>query len=268
MTLENPFGEAVMLSESSRVAAKLKAQADEYAFPYHYLPVAFGRLWLSKHWSFAPSYIAALKLVLERIEIVSKVSEVDFNHIDIGCGDGALLHYLSQSGKICPERLFGLDADENAIFWAKAFNPHIKFVAGDLSALDETFQSASLIEVIEHIPPRSLPDFLSKVRQRLAPDGLLIATVPSVEKRVYDKHFQHFTFESLRSILQADFCDIEILGFERRTKSIAYIERIFNNKHWRIDAPCFNHWLVRKLSELNSRPENCGRLLAVARARS
>lgn len=243
---------------------KLRAQADEYAFPYHYIPQPFGRLWMARHWEFGPSYVAALELVLERLEYFARKEGAMFQHIDIGCGDGALLHHLIQINPDLAPHLTGVDTDARPIEWAKMFNPSVDFRSADVSELGEAFSSASMIEVAEHIPVADLPDFLATTAKILKPGGKLILTVPSVEKNLYDKHFQHFSMKSLRTALETSFTEIDIKGFEHRDRLTKFLHRLRTNSQIRIDAPQLNRILVNRLSTLHDTQEGCGRLLAIA----
>ncbi len=247
---------------------KLAFQASEYHFPYHYIPRPEEPILLSRHWGFSASYIAALKLVSERLTPLARSKGTAFKHIDIGCGDGALIHHLSKTGDIAAQSLYGIDMDERSIAWAKMFNPESTFISGDIAELSGTYHSATLIEVMEHIPIEVLPDFMSKSASLIRPGGSLIVTVPSVEKNLFDKHFQHFSMDSLLEVLAPHFNDISIHGFERISRGLRVVRRLCNNRHIEIDAPALNAYIVRQLAELHSVQAGCGRLFAVATRRS
>lgn len=158
--------------------------------------------------------------------------------------------------------------DARSIGWAQMFTPNVDFWAGDLSEIRQKHSSASLIEVAEHIPVKSVKDFLASTASLLRTGGKLFLTVPSVEKPVYDKHFQHFSFESLRSSLEPAFENIEIFGFERSDIVVRFAQRLRNNSRIRVDAPALNRMLGNKLSALHTEQANCGRLFAQATKKS
>lgn len=256
-----------MSTTPNQAEQKLQTQADEYAFPYHYIPQPFGQVWLARHWGFAPSYVAALELVLGRLAELYETEGNAFRHIDIGCGDGALLHYLLQSNPELEHTLTGIDTDARSIEWAKMFSPSIDFQSVDIAQVEQKYSSVSLIEVAEHIPTEDLSDFLGLTAKILEPEGNLILTVPSVEKRIYEKHFQHFSMDSLKTLLEPNFKDIRIKGFERKDKVTNFLQRLSTNSHLKIDAPSLNRKLVDRLATLHDRQIRCGRLFATAKKR-
>lgn len=188
-------------------------QADQYSFPYHYIPEACTRLYLSRHWGFAASYMAALGLAADRLRSVADVEGADWRHIDIGCGDGVLVHHLTRLHGLTEGQIAGVDIDGCAITWERMFNPYADLHAGDMTALEGGYDSATLIEVLEHVPPDLLSGFVRDAAQLLRPDGLIVVTVPSVEKKLAEKHFQHFTFEHIRGLLAPHFLGIKCAGF-------------------------------------------------------
>ncbi|HBJ36514.1 MAG TPA: hypothetical protein DDZ51_17530 [Planctomycetaceae bacterium] len=237
-------------------------QAAQYRFPYHYIPATDGRLFLSKAWAFAPSYVAALRIVGKELKQVEDSEGSGFKHIDVGCGDGALLYFLVRSFGFDPKKLTGVDFDTAAIAWARLFNPSMMLSSNGVEAIDEAFSSATLIEVLEHIPPPDIPEFLSSVASRLKPGGKLVVTVPSVEKPVPKKHFQHFTFKTLRDLLTDRFDDVKISGFERTDRICRVINWARSNRWFNLDMPCLNQHAVQKLSRLHQSQAKCGRLFA------
>ena len=239
-------------------------QAAQYSFPYHYIPQNTGRLFLSRHWSFAASYIAALDLVAEHVVPLAHAQAESFRHIDIGCGDGALLYHLTSKYGLLGSRLAGVDTDARSIEWARLFNPDAKLFAVNLAEIAGDYSSASLIEVMEHVPPEALPRFLEKAASLLRPGGLMIITVPSVEKPVATKHFQHFSMATLRDLLAPHFEHIEIRGFERGDAVTRLLMRLRDNGRVRIDAPQLNRLLVQRFARLHSEQKGCARLLATA----
>lgn len=239
-------------------------QSDAYDFPYHHLTQPVGGGFRSyRNWDWSLSYACALKLVSNKLLELGTQS-----HLDVGCGDGALVKYLHQ---ILPAtRVAGIDYDERAISWAQLFTPKVEFLHGDVTAINwpKPFESASLIEVIEHIPPAELPAFLSGVRGALRDDGWLIVTVPHSNKRVEPKHFQHFSFSSLTSVLDEHFEVQEIFGFEQIGRGRHALQKLLNNRSFFLEIHGLNQMLLS--SELRFRTgteKGCGRIFAAARCR-
>jgi SAM-dependent methyltransferase len=239
-------------------------QADQYSFPYHYIPEPHGRLFLSRHWGFAPSYVAALNLVADQLRPVVQQTASSWRHIDIGCGDGALVQHLTRIFGFANCQIFGIDSDMRAINWARIFTPTATFYSGNIDNLAESFHSASLIEVLEHIPPTMLPCFVANVAKLLDPGALLVLTVPCVEKKVIDKHYQHFSFDDIQTMLQPYFDEFMMRGFEREDWITQLLLRLRCNRFARIDSPALNRIAVRRLGRLYRQQYCCGRLIVSA----
>jgi cyclopropane fatty-acyl-phospholipid synthase-like methyltransferase len=242
-------------------------QADQYKFPYHYIPEAKHWPFLSRHWSFSASYVAALEMISEVLTQTANKLENTHSHIDIGCGDGALIHHLARNSNLAKTRFSGIDFDENSIRWARMFNPGIDFQARDLTDVDKTYCSATLIEVIEHIPPADLPRFIENAGRVVRPGGLMIITVPSIEKRVTAKHFQHFSPDSIRTILEPVFKDISIKFFERHNIISKLISILLDNEVFKVDAPILNRRLINQLRRHYAEGNKSGRIFVTCTPR-
>ena len=84
----------------------------------------------------------------------------------------------------------------------------------------------TMIEVLEHIPPEIIPDFLQAVADCLVPSGKLILTVPHTNKRVQEKHYQHFTSASLQKTLEPFFTVDRIIPFDRISTITGWMLRL------------------------------------------
>lgn len=201
--------------EHSRdVLAISAAQEDEYRFPYHYV-TRFGPDAFRQHFvdSWGINYASAIDFVVERINNESPASL-----LDIGCGDGRLTREIFTRTGV--PKVLGIDTSLRAISLAKAMNhdlPAINFDQTDISSLSiGEFNAAVLMEVIEHIPPDDLPNFIRNTRAHLKCGARLHITVPHTNKPVEYKHFQHFTCDSIATCLSMHFDIINIIPFERR----------------------------------------------------
>ncbi|MCC5977796.1 MAG: class I SAM-dependent methyltransferase [Salinarimonas sp.] len=244
-----------------------RIQAQQYQFPYHYIPDLHRGRYLSRHWGFAPSYVAALKLVWNTLSCTAKAHEREWQHIDIGCGDGALIHYLSLQAGTAAWEIDGVDVDDSALAWARLFNPRKNFLSGRVECLEKKYDSVSLIEVIEHVDPELLPEFMRSIAKLMKPNGYLIITVPSTEKPVARKHFQHFSFESIGELIEPSFRILTIRGFERTSLFTRIAKDIRINRFASIDAPILNKFLVHQYSRLFDRQAGCGRIFVLATTR-
>ena len=132
-------------------------------------------------------------------------------------------------------RLLGVDASTRAVRLAQALNPEIEYRVLDIvrDGSIEKFEAATLIEVIEHIPPALLPEFVRATADCMCPDGRLVLTVPHRNKPLITKHYQHFTGEQLRELLAPHFHDLRLIPFDlraRRTPLMWLTERVLGAK--------------------------------------
>lgn len=247
-----------------------KVQAEEYSFPYHYLPV-FGRgqVRIARHWGWATSYLAALKLIAAWIE--AKKPQAGHKHIDVGCGDGALCHYLSSyfaGGQDI--RWTGIDYDGDAIAWARMMNGEaitagdIEYLHGDIADLPAaSFDSATLIEVAEHVPPPGLPGFVGAIHKVLKPGATLFLTVPHANNPVQDKHYQHFTFAGLQEVFAPHFHFAEIHGFARHSFLSKLVQRTIANNKWVFTWEPLSNFVVNQLAKTQTDETGVSRICAV-----
>jgi SAM-dependent methyltransferase len=206
-----------------------RAQEAQYAFPYHYLPALTGRKFSStRHWDWGFRYLGGMELAIDLLR-----TEPFASLIDIGCGDGRFLREIAS--RFSGSRLLGVDASERAVRLAQALNPDLEYRSLDIvrDAVAERFAVATLIEVIEHIPPAELPAFLHAVIETLAEGGKLVLTVPHRNKPQIEKHYQHFTGSELRALLAPYLDDIRLFPFDPAARSAPLmwlIERILGAK--------------------------------------
>ena len=185
------------------VVEKRDLQDSEYRLPVHWLLRRAGLV----------HYIRKTDLMATMIQ------EAGFTGgrvLSIGCGDGRGLFELSQRlGPIA--RYEGVDFSERAIAFARLMAPGLTFTVQDGVALQYPSGSITLAmarEVIEHVPPDDLPAFVREAHRVLKPGGLFLVTTPSILRRVPDKHFQHFSVEKLRDVLEeGGFSVVQMRGF-------------------------------------------------------
>lgn len=254
------------------VDKEARLQAEEYSFPYHYLPRLEPGYALSRGWNFAASYLAALELIYHALaqwqDGRSSVAG-EWKHLDIGCGDGALIYHLRKNKALESVDWCGVDYDPRAIGWARMFNPGVSFQAGDVADVEpEGFDSASLVEVAEHIPPEELDGFISKCAAALRPRAYMVVTVPSIQKPVQAKHYQHFTFEGIENTLAGEFEVLSIKGFERHTLWSRLLHRAVYRTPVSIDGEWVARHLIHALRRTYEDIRGCGRILVTLRKRA
>ena len=241
-----------------------KTQADEYIFPYHYIPSEFAFPKFARAWSFSASYIAAIRLFSEWLQEISLKNSNSHKHLDVGCGDGGFVNAINGTCKFPNVDFYGIDYDEKAIFWANAFNQDAIFECADLSSLESnSFDSASLIEVIEHIPPVDLPNFIADTAAILKADGQLLVTVPSTEELVGDKHYQHFNFDKIQQIFKNDFEIISCFGFQRKTFLSRVIRKLLVSKWCYIEVKFLSNYLIETFQRRYPVLSRCGRIILI-----
>jgi SAM-dependent methyltransferase len=216
---------------------KYLLQDQYYFFPYHYLPTIENEneFSLHKYLSWGLEYMTYISF------IINFIIDKQFNSlIDVGCGDGRLINLLNEefSG-----RLVGIDLSDNAITLAKAFNQTRDFICGDIGDIQEKFQCATLIEVLEHIPDEEIDDFIINIHNVIEPDGFLIVSVPTVNVPINIKHFRHYDLELLTRSLSPFFV-IENHWWLYR---ISFMERIIKkflcNRFWIINSKWLRTYL-------------------------
>lgn len=250
-----------------------KIQELAYRFPYHYVP----RLRLPDHvvgyqtWPWYLSYLVGLKMTHNWFAKIKKDAHV---HLDIGCGDGALIHFLRQLHS--DVQLIGTDYDEKAISWAKLFNPDVHFIVSDLISNPEavkkevgSLDSISLIEVAEHIDPEKLPLFLSNAVSLLKPRGHFLLTVPHCNAPLSPKHYQHFSFDSLKKQLPDDLSVSKLGCFEYLPLHLRMLKHLLKNRAFYCEIPILERIFFRSMESSYSDIENshCRRIILTGRKR-
>ena len=98
--------------------------------------------------------------------------------LDVGCGEGVLIHKWAQ--RLGDRRVVGIDLEDPAIQaeWAKRTAPNLEYrvmKAENLPFADREFALASAIEVLEHVPD---PAHTVAEMARVARGGHLLVSVP------------------------------------------------------------------------------------------
>ena len=190
-----------------------QVQESEYIFPYHYLDLWVDEYKLVRNIPYF-SYLNIVKGFLTSGKV-----------LDAGCGDGRFSFEIMSNLEVV-----GVDYSENAISFARAFCPGIKFFRKDLVDFDlnEEFDFIVFIETLEHIIPEKIPDLLKSLAKHLKKDGKLLITVPSKNIPLFDKHYQHFTKDSLARTLEPYFEIVELRGHIKKGFKRKYFNFLSN----------------------------------------
>ena len=106
----------------------------------------------------------------------------DARIVDLGCGDGVLLHFLLEAGY---RHVSGIDVSDEQIARAHGLGL-FEARRGDIdtflaSADDRSLDVVLLIDVLEHLTREELFAVLDGVARVLSPGGVCIAHVPNAE---------------------------------------------------------------------------------------
>jgi 2-polyprenyl-3-methyl-5-hydroxy-6-metoxy-1,4-benzoquinol methylase len=100
--------------------------------------------------------------------------------LDLGCGRGEFLELLKEEE--IPVRGIDLSAECVALCRAKGLDAEVADLFSYLDALpDGALDGIFCAQVIEHLPPASLPEMLRLAAAKLAPGGLLAVETPNPE---------------------------------------------------------------------------------------
>jgi SAM-dependent methyltransferase len=173
-------------------------QESLYTFPYHYLPTIHHgtviRLHQQLKWGLEyMTYLSFIVDIIRQYEIESLC--------DIGCGDGRLINMIKQ---FIPN-ITGVDISEQALAFARAFNPGINFLCEDIRNLSGSYEWITLVEVLEHIPDADVTKIISNIARLIKDDGTLLITVPTINVPKNEKHYRHYTYQLLNETIRPFF---------------------------------------------------------------
>lgn len=156
------------------------------------------------------------KICHNRYKVISKYIKKDANILDIGCGGGELLSYLSQKGYT---NLYGMDPSqksiENLLMSGGGCNGRIGNIFSEVpDDLEETFDVVICTMVLEHL--YDVDFFVPKLQKYLKKNqGLLFIEVPAAEKFEHyvtelpnyfnQEHINYFSITSLDNLLGKNY---------------------------------------------------------------
>lgn len=184
---------------------KFKEQEQEYVFPYHYIPYydEKGNFHRIRRMASGFEYLGYMKHIGEELEKYHVKSV-----IDIGCGDGRFFSLTKKEYKYKA----GYDLAEQAIQFAKAFNPNVIYKCENIENIDSKVDAMVCIEVLEHIPDEVVDIFLESIFEKLEKNGLLFIQVPTKVQPLISKHYRHYDEDLLTEQLKKAYSNIDILS--------------------------------------------------------
>lgn len=190
-------------------------QEHEYSIPYHYLYKWDSLLAFPEKLHTAPIYLNYIREIIDKLGPLNE----SMSFLDAGCGDGRLIYELRTSG--CKASMSGIDYSETAVKFARVFNPDCDFRVDDLTASRggevTAYDAVVSVETLEHIKPELLDIAVSFLSASVKPGGCLVVTVPHVNRPLDAKHYQHFTSDTLKTVLADHFDSIEMHGFNKKS---------------------------------------------------
>jgi SAM-dependent methyltransferase len=131
-----------------------------------------------------------LCFLLSRYKFVAKMLSGKQRVLEVGCGDAFGTRLVQQEvSEICAvdvDPVFVKDVNRRMIDrWSFECKVH-DFVAGPL---EDIFDAAYAIDVIEHVPKDAEEEFVANIVRCLAAHGVLIVGTPSVRSQVHASEF-------------------------------------------------------------------------------
>jgi SAM-dependent methyltransferase len=182
--------------------------------------------------------------------------------LDVGCGDGYLMHLLSRRCRA----VVGIDGEwTGAALAAKKLNSLgncvvVRASCYELPFADGAFDVVVMTDVIEHLETPACA--LAEVRRVLQRGGRLLVTTPKWRPdRVWDPHHvREYTPAELRTDLEEHFQDVTLTYFWPLVWSNLYATKL----GWRLVRALARRVYNPFLAE-GSVPDNYGQILAVCR---
>ena len=206
-------------------------QEQEYKFPYHHL--------LNRDQPRGVEYFAYLDQAIRFLK-KSNPSLV----LDIGCGDGKSTQELDKHF----EKVIGIDYSPKAISFAQAFSPQITFLNVNIveDKIIQKGEAALCMEVIEHIPPNKLPEFIKAISKLLKPGSTLVITTPTTLLKIPKKHYQHFTEEKISLLLEKDFIKRKVIYHQKKNIHLLFfiLRGILTNRWYNVNIRTLNRLLI------------------------
>jgi 2-polyprenyl-3-methyl-5-hydroxy-6-metoxy-1,4-benzoquinol methylase len=231
----------------------------EYSFPYHYIPQYKDGFTQNYNWIWSKQYVSAIEFILDEIK---SSKEAVKSICDLGCGDGRLTKELAEC--FVDKDVAGIDYSSRAINLAKALNPNINYIKQDIinDTIERKFDAITLIEVFEHIPLELCNDFVKSTSKILNNNGILYLTVPHINNPVNDKHFQHFSYNSLVKYFENEFTVEQVYYIQKYDKLLSILNLLMTNKVWIINSKFINSIFYRLYKKIYffADDKTCGRI--------
>ncbi|MBI4825098.1 MAG: class I SAM-dependent methyltransferase [Nitrospirae bacterium] len=135
-----------------------------------------GDISTSEKWDSLSGMESVPEVRIKRLEKAARLIDADKKILDIGVGWGEILPMLLKENKAADYT--GIDFSAEVIKRLSAKYPGQKFLNVTVDKLNEKYDYILVLEVLEHIVPSRVFDFLNEARRLLKDDGVLIVSVP------------------------------------------------------------------------------------------
>jgi len=184
--------------------------------------------WFGTEWANSPAtkreFLHRVKHTYKLIKKLEGVRSV----LDVGCGNGILVHFLNDKGYWA----HGIDSSNEAISIAREKDKW-HFTTGTIDSTSETkFDLITLMEVLEHIQyPKQL---IHSIKKRLEPGGYLIIEVPNLaaqdSKSLWRRHLSATEYNTDHKVAYTPVGLIKFLteeGFEiKKLTTVTYAKHM------------------------------------------
>jgi SAM-dependent methyltransferase len=164
--------------------------------------------------------------------------------LDVGCGKG----YGSMALATVAESITGIDSDEKSLEFAREHytHPRITFRNTDVTRpfdLSHEFDVAVAFEIIEHLQPSKVDDFLKRLVDGLHSGGLALISTPNHAVvaasgvSVPDFHINNMTASQFKSSLEKHFVEVNLFGQLKSKgllKNLIYGLDLFHLRHLKL----------------------------------
>jgi 2-polyprenyl-3-methyl-5-hydroxy-6-metoxy-1,4-benzoquinol methylase len=122
---------------------------------------------------------------MARYKFVAKMLAGTASVLEVGCGDGWGTHLVARE----VQSLHAVDIDPVMVAESRKAqtNDHITFDVHDMQAspIEKHFDAVYLLDVLEHVHAAAEDQFLRHVTRSLAPEGVCVVGIPSLESQAY-----------------------------------------------------------------------------------
>ncbi len=218
---------------------KENLQEDQYHFPYHHLAhITKDGFFTFKHLFWGLEHITYINFVID------KINELEYKTlVDVGCGEGRIISEL-ENNKLASYT--GVDISSRALHFARGFTNRADFFVHDITRKPLEQKSDVIIscEVIEHILPKKVDDYVRHISESIQNGGIFILTTPTTNVVTNGKHYQHFTHESLESHLNPYFEIEEVCYLNKKGLFGKILERCLANRLFLLNTPKLNRSIL------------------------